>query len=441
MEAAVLLAAARAGAGEITRNLMISKNTISRNALVFIMGEAFWGFNAALVASSTVLAVLLRELGAGDRMIGSIGALESGLTIIPQIFGMYLFHSIKHRKRNLIFWHLFAMIPFLFVSGLIICFENHYSPAVTRWGLLISFACFMFMLGIILGVWMDWIAHIFETKTRGTLMGMTFFAASLMGSLGGLIAGIIINKIEGHSAYAVLYFIAGFFATASLLTFFWVKDPAENMDESEQKSISIVNILASFRKSLLNSNFKSFLVCRILASLGFCIIPFIAIYFKSPDGGELSNSAIVSCGAAMTFGAALSNLTLGKIGDMFGHRIGIIVGTLMQVITLSIILAASGLAFCIVTYFCIGICISSSFISHTNMLLETCPHDHRLAHITVGNLVLSVPMVLSPFLAGIASEHFGIRSVFTTCLFFSLLAFIWCLLKVKEPRYVKISDL
>lgn len=420
---------------------MLNKRTISRNGLVFIAGEGFWGFNAALVASSTVLAVLLKEFGAGARMIGSIGAIESGLTIIPQIFGMYFFHSIKHRKRNLIFWHLFAVIPFLFVSGAIICFENHYSPLIARWCLLLSFACFMCGIGIILGVWMDWIAHIFETRTRGTLMGMTFFAAALMGSIGGLVAGAIISRIEGHFAYAILYFIAGFFATVSLLTFFLVKDPAENMDASAQKGISIVDILASFRKSLLDSNFKSFLVCRILASLGFCIIPFIAIYFKSPDGGGLSNSAIVSCGAAMTFGAAITNLILGKIGDMRGHRVGIIIGTLMQVVTLSIILAASGGIFCVITYFCVGICISSSFISHSNMLLETCPHDHRVAHITVGNLVLSIPLVLSPFLAGLAAEHFGIRPVFMTCLAFSLLAFVWGLLKVKEPRYVRISDL
>jgi MFS family permease len=319
--------------------------------------------------------------------------------------------------------------------------ESHYSTVIARWGLLLSFACFMCGIGIILGVWTDWIAHIFEKRTRGTLMGMTFFASALMGSMGGLIAGAIIKKIEGHGAYAVLYFIAGFFATVSLLTFFLVKDPAENMDASTQKRVSFADILASFRKSLLDGNFKAFLICRILSSLGFCIIPFIAIYFKSADGGGLSNSTIVSCGAAMTFGAAISNLALGKIGDMHGHRVGIITGTLMQVITLSILLVASGSTFCIIIYFCVGICISSSFISHTNMLLETCPHDHRMAHITVGNLILSAPLVLSPFLAGIASEHFGLRPVFTTCLIFSLLAFIWCLLKVKEPRYVRISDL
>ncbi|MFA6294787.1 MAG: hypothetical protein WC637_23545, partial [Victivallales bacterium] len=254
---------------------MTKKSTISRNGLIFIAGEGFWGFNAALVASSTVLAVLLREFGAGDRMIGSIVAIESGLTIIPQILGMYFFHSIKHRKRNLVVWHLVAMIPFLFVSGLIICFENHYSQAAARWGLLLSFACFMCAIGMILGVWSDWLAHIFETKTRGTLMGMAFFASALMGSMGGLIAGAIIKNIDGHISYALLYFIAGFFATVSLLTFLLVKDPAENMDASAQKGVSVTDILASFRKSLLDGNFNSFLVCRMLASLGFCMIPFV----------------------------------------------------------------------------------------------------------------------------------------------------------------------
>lgn len=408
----------------------------SRNAMIFIIGEAFWGLNAALVASSTVLAVLLTEFGAGVRMIGSIGALEAGLTVIPQLFGMVLFHSIKHRKRNLIVWHLVAIIPFLFISGLLICFETHYSPAVARWGLLLSFAGFMCTWGMILGVWTDWLGHIFTTRTRGTLMGMVFFASALTGSLGGLLAGTIINKVEGHLAYAILYFLAGLFATSSLVLFIWVKDPAESMDANAQTHVPIKAILLNFKKSLRDDNFRSFLVCRLFASLGFCVIPFVAIYFKSTDGGHLSNSVIVSCGAAATLGSALANLVFGKIGDLHGHRIGILFGTLMQGVTLFVILVSSGLTSCILTYFCIGISSGSICMSHTNILLETCPHDHRLAHITVGNLVLSIPLVLSPLMAGVASEHFGIRPVFMTCLVLSLFAFFWCLRKLKEPRLV-----
>ncbi|TFH14911.1 MAG: hypothetical protein E4H02_08930 [Lentisphaerales bacterium] len=49
-----------------------------RNALKFVVLESMWGFQAALVATATVLTVLLRELGAGPRMIGSIAAIEGG---------------------------------------------------------------------------------------------------------------------------------------------------------------------------------------------------------------------------------------------------------------------------------------------------------------------------------------------------------------------------
>ena len=71
-----------------------------RNTVFFIAGESFWGMSAAFVASSTVLTVLLRDLGAGDRMIGSIGAIETACLVFPQLIGMYLFTSMKNRKRG-----------------------------------------------------------------------------------------------------------------------------------------------------------------------------------------------------------------------------------------------------------------------------------------------------------------------------------------------------
>ncbi|MFZ2656941.1 MAG: MFS transporter [Victivallales bacterium] len=419
---------------------MFGNRTTTKNAVIFISGEAFWGFNSSLIASSTVLAVLLRELGASDRVIGSIGAIEAGLIVLPQILGMYFFSSLKNRKRNLIIWHLAAMIPFLFISGGLIVFKDSFSASFLKWALLLSYACFMGSIGIIAGVWMDWLAHLFEEKIRGTLMGLAFFASALLGTIGGLAAGLIIKAVEGHAAYAILYLAAGVFASLSILTFFFVDDPVDRQESAQSRRITPGDILYSFRESLKDANFKSFLVCRILASLGFCIIPFIAIFFKSAEGGSLSNSAIVTCGAAMTLGAAISNLLLGRFGDKHGHRIGIVVGTAMQVITLAILLAGSGQAYCAAVYFCTGICASSAFISHTNMLLESCPHEFRIAHLTVGNLIMSIPLISAPFLAGLCAESFGLRTVFVICLILSAASFIWGLFLVKEPRYLRVID-
>ncbi len=416
----------------------IAKSTF-KNAIIFISGEGFWGFNASLVSSATVLAVLLRELGAGDRMIGSIGAIEAGLLVIPQLLGMYLFSSKKNRKRKLIIWHLTGMIPFLFASGLLIVFERHFSPFILRGALLLSYACFMAAIGMIAGVWLDWLAHLFEEKIRGTVMGLSFFASALMGTFGGFAAGFIIKSFEGHFPYAILYFTAGFFASVSIITFFLVDDPADSPDAAHA-CITISDIVSSFRKSIQDSNFRSFLICRLLASFGFCIVPFIAIYFKSPEGGSLSSSLIVSCGAAMSFGSAISNLALGRFGDRYGHRIGVILGTVMQALTLCLLIFGSGKFLCIIVYFMTGICVSCSFISHTNMLLETCPHDCRIAHLTVGNLILSLPMIVAPLLAGTAADAFGLKTVFTVCAILSGMAFLWGILLVKDPRYIKVMD-
>ncbi|HCE46097.1 MAG TPA: hypothetical protein DET40_21340 [Lentisphaeria bacterium] len=419
---------------------MFGNRATTRNAVIFISGEAFWGFNSSLIASSTVLAVLLSELGASDRVIGSIGAIEAGLMVLPQIIGMYFFSSRKNRKRNLIIWHLVVMIPFLFISGGLILFENSFPASILKWALLTSYACFMGSIGMIAGVWMDWLAHLFEEKIRGTLMGVAFFASALLGTAGGLAAGLIIKAVEGHAAYAILYIAAGVFASISILTFTFVDDPADSSEAVLPKRITPADIIYSFRESLKDANFKSFLICRILASFGFCIIPFIAIYFKSTEGGSLSNSVIVACGAALTLGAAISNLLLGRLGDKYGHRLGVIVGTAMQVITLAILLAGSGQTFCAIIYFCIGICASSAFISHTNMLLESCPHEFRIAHLTVGNLIMSIPLIPAPFVAGLLAESFGLRTIFIICLMFSTASFAWCVFLVKEPRYLRVID-
>ena len=56
-----------------------------RNARLNVIGESLWGFQISLIAPMTVFAILLRQYGAGERMIGSIGAIGSGLIVLPHL--------------------------------------------------------------------------------------------------------------------------------------------------------------------------------------------------------------------------------------------------------------------------------------------------------------------------------------------------------------------
>jgi len=68
------------------------------------------------------------------------------------------------------------------------------------------------------------------------------------------------------------------------------------------------------------------------------------------------------------------------------------------------------------------------------MLLETCPHDSRLAHIMAANLILGLIAMAAPVLGGAAAAAWGVRTLFAICLAVSLISLAWVALLVREPR-------
>jgi len=405
------------------------------NAVVNVAGETLWGFQAAMVAPATVLTVLLREYGAGERLIGSISAIESGAVLLPQVIGIYLFTSRRRRRANLLLWHLLLVIPFLFVIGGLTWFAKDMSPAAFRLWAILGFACFQLGIGVILAVWLDWLAHLFGPGIRGTVFGISFCCSALAGTLGALAAGHVVQSIPSPHAFSYLYLAAGMIATLSIATFFLIRDPAAEEADNAPR-VDTGKLVARFKDSLRNVNFRAFLIGRMLAAAGFSIIPFIAVHFTSADGGGLPRGTVVALGAAMTAGVALGNLGLGRLGDHAGHRAGMLVGGAVQVASLVVMLLAVGKMGCLLAYFGAGVATASGWISHTNMLYETCPHDSRVAHITVGNFVMGVVTIIAPLLSGVAAARWGMHTLFAICLVLSVCALLWLVFRVREPREV-----
>ena len=403
-----------------------------RNFALNVSGEALWGFQAAMVAPATVLAVLLRDLGAGEGMIGSILAVESGAILLPQILGNYLFASRARRKRRLMAFHFVVILPLLGVmAGLThLTFLPH---ELLRWLLLVSFGCYVCSIGVVLSAWWDWFAHLFGRNVRGTVMGVTWCAAAGAGACGALLAGGTIGAMPGFDGYFYLYLGALVLAVLSIVAFCFVDDsPAQAA--ADGPAMNTARLIGHFKESLRDRNFRAFLIGRILGAFGFCILPLVVIYYMSAQGGGLPKQDVVSYGSALALGSAVANLVLGRLGDKMGYRIGLLLGAAAQFITLGLMLLTAGPVSCAAAYFGAGLCGGAAFVSHQNMLFETCPHEDRMAHITVGNLVMSAAFVTAPLLAGQAAGIWGVRKVFAACLVFSAAAFLWYLLRLREPR-------
>lgn len=411
----------------------IQTQTQRYNAITMMASESLWGFQAAMVAPATFFAVLLKEYGAGQIMIGSLSALEGGGVLLTQIIGLFLFSSVRRRKRNLVMWHFALVVPFLFCMALTVFFGRGWPPWLVAWLVWSFLAAYMVGLGIVVAVWSEWTASLFPVTVRGRMMGLILFAYSLAGAAGALAAGRILSAKPGPAVYAICLLIAGSVAALSLIGYGRVRDPAETQPERLMPIEGRV-IFARFLHSLRDSNFRYFLGGRLLMVFAFAIMPLATVHFSSAAGGGLDRGTLVSCGAALTVGLAAGNLGLGYLGDRFGHRMGILIGAAFQVKAILVLVLMPGLWGCIFFYCLAGVSNASSWVSHYNLLFETCPHDHLGAHITVGNLVLGIAAVTAPVLAGVAAERFGLMALFVVALAIAALALLWLLVLVREPR-------
>ncbi len=410
-----------------------------RNTTINIVGESIWMFQASMIAPTTVLAVLLHSLGAGETMVGSISSVEGGLMVAPQIIGNYLFHSRRHRKRHMMLWHFLAMIPCLLGLAAMANPAMGLSPEFRRWGLLTCFAMFMFTMGVVTPAWLDWIAHIFGVGRRGTVMGLTWCVAAASSVAGPQIAGWAINTWPGMGTYSWLYFCASLIAYASI-TLFCFMDDHQAKDAGPTSPPQLGELIVKFRQSLADRNFRAFLVGRLLAMAGFCMLPLVVLHYTSAEGGSMSEGDVIRfSGTAGAIGMAAAGLLLGRVGDKHGHRIGVLAGAGFQVAVLAVLLTTRGSWSCMAAYFLTGACVASAAVSYANMIFETCPHENRMAHITVANTIVSAAAIGAPLAAGMTASAVGIRPLFAICLAFSVLALAWFILRVKEPRDTKLA--
>jgi MFS family permease len=406
------------------------------NAICNITGEGLWGFQAALVPSGTVLTVLLLRMGARTSTIGLIPTLE-GATLLLQVVGIYLFRHHKTRKVRIVLWHYLAMIPFLGLMGIAILCRSYFSAAGLIVVLLGSWAMFFAAVGVVGAAWLDWIAHLFDEKIRGTITGMSWGFSSLAGVAATLLAGWVLRHHPLTDTYGYLYLAASTFASLSIATFLLIRDPAENLEDHTPPRFT--QMLHAAMSSLKNANVRAILIGRCLSLAGFCIGPFIAVHFRSVAGGGLSDSLIVTLGSAQTLGAAISCIAFGRIGDRLGHRFGFLMGTLLQVACLSCILMIPGVAGCLLAFLFAGGVGGVLTISYMNLIIESCPHEIRSAHLVVGNVIVGVAAMLFPVLGSHFAQAHGLRDLMLASLVISCIAAGWIALRVRNPRHLRLA--
>ncbi len=402
------------------------------NALKVTATDGLHGTGMGFVALLTVLPLLFSKLGAGKVEIGVLSAIGVAGFILGQPLGMLVLGRRRRTKHFFVRWVLFAWTGTHLAMGAVLYFLAPGAPPLCRYVLLALFAAITFGDGMLLPIWVDWQGALFSRQSRGRAMGMIAGAWAFGQGLGSLGAGAIQGSLPFPLDYSLLFLLAAVLF-ASSVNFTWrVREPESITRDRE--SFEVADLWGFLRQSLRQANFRSYMVARVLLGIGGGAALFYSVHFRSADGGGVGEGAVIKLGALLAFSQFGASNVLGRLGDRMGHKRAVALGSLAQAAAIAVAFVGSGWLACAACFAVLGVSWSSGWVSHNNMLFETCPHGHRVAHIALSNALLGPFVLVAHLGTGLLIARVGVRAGIGLTLIPTVLGILWLILAVREPR-------
>ncbi len=406
-----------------------------KDAARLAFAEGFWGLGWGLVAPLTVLPLLIRFLGGGPVEIGLLYGVATAGYLLTQPIGMLISQHGGAKRRFIVLYHIPIVLPVFAAMGLTVWFlgPRQEAHALARFILITLFSLHILATGVIVPLWSDWVAGLFSTQTRGLAMGLMWCTLSVGMSLTALAAGWIRHHCPFPLDYTLLFAAATVLLGVSIALMFRI---SAGQAPATGTRPTLRALLGQFALSLRDRNYRRYLLGRVLLTMGSGAVGFMAVHFRSEQGGNLSEATIIGFGAFLTLPQAVGGPWLGVVGDRFGHKVGVLIGAAAQIAALAVALSGMGMLACALCFACLGLAYSAGGISHQNMIFETCPHDNRVAHITLSNLLLGPFVAALPLATGYLIAHTSMVTAFGMCLGPTVLGTLWIIWMVDDPRQI-----
>lgn len=400
--------------------------------------HVLFGVGGGLTSAFTVLPLMLKALGASELVLGVAFSLATAGWLLLQPLAVFIFGRRTRTKRLLVPWSTAFSIPWVVAIGAVVFLLGRERAALCIGLVVALFAVRVIGEGMVFPFWDDWFAHLFSREFRGRALGLVSGFMALGISVGAVVAGRLQDRLAFPASYAVLFWgAAGVYALA-FAGIWWLREPPSLTQAGKRHTVR--ELVSRFGLSLREANFRNYLIGRIILTLGGGVVGFYAAHFGSPQGGDVAPATVITLGMLITLPQAIFAYLLGRLGDRAGHKSSVVVGACALAASIAVVWLGRGAVACGLGFALLGLAASAGWGPHLNMLYETCPHDSRVAHITLSNLILSPFLLGVPIATGWLREVAGVRA-FGFALIPVLIGVLWLAFRVKEPRTIAVVDL
>jgi MFS family permease len=275
------------------------------------------------------------------------------------------------------------------------------------------------------------IGKIMPHNRLGTFYGTQSAAANLLGSLGSVLAGIILLRVDSPADFALCFFISGVAMTGSWV-FIWRTREPENPPVIIPAPIQ-PNLWRSAQRILAaDRNYRWFLGARILVQCAAMSVGFLTIYAVRQHGMDEQTAGVMA--GLLLIGQTIASPILGWAGDHWGHRRVFVFGALLLVLTATLAIIAPQLSWFYVIFLLTGFANAVLWTTTMSITVEFGSEVERPFYIGMTNTLVAPATLLAPIIGGWLVDIISFHAMFLASALLGLVSVIVLQLVVADPR-------
>ncbi|MDI7276699.1 MAG: MFS transporter [Anaerolineae bacterium] len=376
-----------------------------RNLALLATDYVAFGMGIGFLGTTTVLPTLIRLLGGSPVVVGSLGAIQAGGFLLPQLVaGRHI------ANRPLVKGYVIATgalsRAFLAVSAVVLALYARRAPAVALSCLLIGVGLFNVLDAFASVGWYELYAKGVPPHLRGRALGV----AQTLAGLASIGVGVAVRTILARpdpfpGSYVLLILLAAAFTGICPLAIALMREAPRPVESAPQpRWREYLPRLASILRK--DRRFAWVTVIRWLAGFAEMGVAFYVLF--AADRLRTPPHMIGLFISAGVVGSLVCGGTLGPLGDRRGPALIITIGLGLRCVCPALALLTPlvaglhpwvGPGILLLIFALAGMASGSHMIGFTNYLLEIAPVADRPTYMALSNTLGGI-LLLGPLIAG-----------------------------------------
>jgi len=398
------------------------------NFISLVFDSAIYAFSISALSQDTIIPYFVDQLTDRSWIIGLVPAIFYLGYYLPQLFGAFLVHARRTKKKFVLQVAIAERVGILLIA---LVAQSYGLLSDTLTLILFFFAYMIFSItnGMISPGYSDFISKSI-IRNRGLFFGFMNGLGGLIGFGASLLSRYLLDTFAFPINVRALFWIALGTSVISPILIANLKEvPYPVKPEKEDLKQFIKAIPDHLREQ---PDFIRFMISRAVLGLGILGNAFYALYGQRVFEQTAGSIAIFTM--IILFTQSLIGFVWGWVGDRFGYKKVYVIVSILVIAQgfLAVFATAPWMIYLIA--FCIGSVYAAFRIADSNMIFEIAPSAETSRFVGITNTFVAPIMTLAPLMGGALVDIFSHQVMFITVIGVGILSTVLAVVLMPQLR-------